>query len=160
MKKKTIFLILLVAFAMLLAAIGVYFNMGHTSLEITYLNKANEGANVSNVRCTYELSNAVDLSSGKYKIKENKFGNYQVYHSSSAYGLYTYTFDIEVDGKTLSPRIAVLKTDWKDKYDIDINFMVDSSAAEANVVVTVNGMKTSKTFEDIQNSDIFMQVGP
>lgn len=160
MKKKKIYIVMLVVLVLLLSAIGVYCYMGHTSVEIKYQNKSNDNTNIINVRCLYELTEEIDISNGKFATGENEFGIYKTKHSSKKYGLYTYSFDVEVDGNIISPQIKIVKTDWKDNYNVEIEFVVDSTATTATLSVSVNGVKMTESFEDIQNTDVILQVGP
>ena len=160
MKKRNILIVMLVFLVFLLSAIGVYFYMGHTKVEIKYQNKSNESANILNVRCLYELTEEIDISTGEFATGENEFGIYKTKHSSKKYGLYTYSFDVAVNGNIISPQIKILKTDWKANYDVEIEFVVDSTATTSTLSVSVNGVNRTETFEDIQNTDISLQVGP
>lgn len=159
MKKKKLRILLSLVILLIVAA-AMYLYFAHSSIEIRYLNKMEDGTNVSNVRCTYLVSSEVDLLFENYSIRDDKYGIYKAYHSSAGYGEYIYTFDIEVDGQIISPQIAIMKTDWKDHYNIDIEFVVEFPNTSAYIGVTINGKTVSQTFEDIQNNDIYMQVGP
>ena len=150
---------MLVFLVLLLSAIGVYCYMGHTSVEIKYQNKLNDNTNILNARCLHEQTEEIDISNGKFNAGENQFGIYKTRHSSKSYGLYTYSFDVEVDGNIISPQINIVKTDWKANYDVKIDFVVDSTTT-ATLSVSVNGVTRTETFEDIQNTDITLQFGP
>lgn len=156
MKNRILMLVFLV---LLLSAIGVYCYMGHTSVEIKYQNKSNDNTNILNARCLYEQTEEIDISNGKFNAGENQFGIYKTRHSSKKYGLYTYSFDAEVDGNIISPQINIVKTDWKANYDVKIDFVVDSTTT-ATLSVSVNGVTRTETFEDIQNTDITLHFGP
>ncbi|MCQ2080334.1 MAG: hypothetical protein MJZ11_12935 [Lachnospiraceae bacterium] len=160
MKKRNIFIVMLVFLVLLLSAIGFYCYVGHTNVEIKYQNKSKDNTNILNVRCLYELTEEIDISTGEFATSENEFGIYKTKHSSKKYGLYTYSFDVEVNGNIISPQILIVKTDWKANYDVEIEFVVDSTATTSTLSVSVNGVKRTETFEDIQNTDITLQVGP
>lgn len=160
MKKKNIFVVIGVFLVLLLSVIGVCCYVGHTNVEIKYQNQSNDNANILNVRCLYELTEEIDISNGKFTTGKNEFGIYKTGHSSKKYGLYTYSFDVKVDGNIISPQINILKTDWKANYDVKIEFVVDSTATTATLSVSVNGHKRTESFEDFQNTDITLQVGP
>ena len=159
MKNRNIFIVMLVFLVLLLSAIGVYCYMGHTSVEIKYQNKSNDNTNILNVRCLYEQTEEIDISTGKFTVDKNQFGIYKTRHSSKKYGLFAYSFDVEVDGNIISPQIEIVKTDWKANYDVEIEFVVDSTTT-ATLSVSVNGVTRTETFEDIQNTDIALQCGP
>lgn len=159
MKNRNIFIIRIVFLVLLLSAIGICCYMGHTSVKIKYQNKSNDNTNILNVRCLYEQTEEIDISTGKFTVDKNQFGIYKTRHSSKKYGLYTYSFDVEVDGNIISPQINIMKTDWKDNYYVEIDFVVDSTTT-ATLSVSVNGVTRTETFEDIQNTDIALQCGP
>ena len=161
MKKKKIILAVVIIVAVLIG-VGTYFYLGHTDFQLSYLNKVKNGTNVSNVQCEYEVSQEVNLSSGKYSIEDDKTGIYRAYHPAAAYGLYTYTFDMTVNDQIISPRIAVFKTKWYEHYDVDIEIVIGAPDEDVvYITVTVNGTeRINKSYSDTEYNDIYIQVGP
>lgn len=160
MKKKNIIILCVLFFTVLLGVL-IFNIVGHTSLKISYFNKEHPGTNISNVRCTYEMGRSVKLPKGRYSTKDDKWGIYSVNHSSAAYGLYTYTFDMEINGKIVSPQVDIMKTNWQDYCDIDIEIVVGFPEEDNSFCVTlyVDGMEIHEEFHDIENNDIHIQGG-
>ena len=160
MKKKNIIILCVLFFTVLLGVL-IFNIVGHTSLKISYFNKEHPGTNISNVRCTYEMGRSVKLPKGRYSTKDDKWGIYSVNHSSAAYGLYTYTFDMEINGKIVSPQVDIMKTNWQDHCDIDIEIVVGFPEEDNSFCVTlyVDGMEIHEDFHVIENNDIHIQGG-
>lgn len=159
MKKKNIIILCVLFFTVLLGVL-IFNIVGHTSLKISYFNKEHPGTNISNVRCTYEMGRSVKLPKGRYSTKDDKWGIYSVNHSSAAYGLYTYTFDMEINGKIVSPQIAIMKTNWQDHCNVDLVIVVGAPDEDAvDVTLYVNGMEIHKEFLDVENNGIYICGG-
>lgn len=159
MKKKNIIIILVLLFIVCLGVL-LFNYIGHTSLKISYFNKMHHGAKISNVRCEYENAQKVKMLPGKYSIKDDKWVIYKVNHSSTAYGLYTYSFDMEINGKIVSPQIAIMKTNWQDHCNVDLVLVVGAPDEDAvDVTLYVNGMEIHKEFLDVENNGIYICGG-
>lgn len=160
-KKKQIILILLLIFVFLVIGFIVYLNMMSMSTTINFRNKKEANTNISNVKITYEDGRVINPISESSYIKEDNDGVYKVIHRAG-YGLYTYTFDVDIDGKIITPEINIFKTNQQDKYDVEIGFVVvpEGSIYTACITVSVNGSSMYQQIEDIENKPISIQYGP
>ena len=140
--------------------IGVfaYFYIGHTQLRIITTN-----CKLSNVRCSRDNIDAIDVSVGRYgKRSDNNINTYSCYHSSLNYGLYFYTFDLEVNGKVITPEIRVFHTQSGEHTGtlIKVDVIKNGDRYDANVFVQMNNLSIQQSFEDIENQPIELQLGP
>lgn len=154
--------IILLTIIIALAAIGylVYINTFHMRTTINYKNSTADST-ISNVQIIRKMADTINPEKEKYYTTKENSGGYKVRHVAM-YGSYTYKFDIDVDGKIITPEITIMKTNNQEFYDVSIDLVVvpeiDSYTAE--ISVTVNGGHQSWKIEDIKNNKIAVQYGP
>lgn len=160
-KNKKIALILILIFAFLVIGFIVYLNTMSMSTTIKFRNKKKANTNISNVKITYEDGRVINPIIESSYIKEDNDGVYKVIHRAG-YGLYTYTFDVDIDGKIITPEIKIFKTNQQDKYDVEIGFVVvpEGSIYTACISLSVNGSSMYQEIEDIENNEVVVQFGP
>lgn len=157
-RKKKIILTLILLFAFLVIGFIVYLNMMSMSTTIHFRNKTMKDTNISNVKLISDLGKPASKMYENYYVKKDNDGVYTAIHRAG-YGNYTYSFDVDLGDKIITPKISVFKTNWQDKYDVEIDFVVTLEGS-ACITVCVNGSEMYQEIEDIENNEVVVQFGP
>lgn len=144
--KKFRGIIILLVLAIICMLAFMYF--GHSAVRI----KSNK--DILNAKCTYESGKIYDFENKSY-----------LYHSSYIYGQYNYTFNLDVDGKIITPTICIFKTNNWEHTNVKIDIQVNKTAIDGQTIydaivkVIYNGHETEEQFEDIMNNEIYVKTG-
>lgn len=118
-----------------------------------------EAVKVENVECFYEAS-SVDKVKSKITYKGDSV---KVKEIAFAYGIFTHTFDINVNGNIITPEIEFFKSNNHEKYyyDIHIEIYEEMGIWNADVTYSLQGRADrTQTFTDVLNNPIVISDGP
>lgn len=160
MKNKKIVKVLIIVISIIIL-FGIAENilfcfMCSMTTTIDYINEADNSNKISNVHCTGCDGKLPWINYGYYKVNNDNHGEYIVRHAA-VYDYYFYTFDVEVNGKTITPEIGIFKTNTWDVNSNSIRMVVYQVGDTYTAEITVWGDTT--IIEDIENNKISIKTG-